>query len=368
MISELEKKALEADFQEEALESFEYSQGLTLTSIKSGYVVERLNNVFGLGNWGVRVHTAEVVKDEILLSGVLLVRDWCSELFYGSQKLADYPSRGDAYNGAKTRILSKAASHIGVGNQVFKGNTDKSPRPGAGKDADAADAAMKFTEQNQVKPVEQIHASEDLGEVVEEIDNTFQPPPLEFEQEEQPEALGLVDKKPEHKKKEEPEGLTLKKIQEIETLNGKLNLLHTLGVCRERIALDTQMERVNPSRVDEWVMRFLGGEFQEPLDAKTDIERYNEWVESEKSKEVVTKGMRVLPHPGCSMQISGERYRFFVSNGIDDERYLQLSGDKTVSWCLTSDESVKMVDLATFCQWANEELIHKVKDWIKTNE
>jgi len=43
----------------------------------------------------------------------------------------DNPDRGDAYKGACTDALSKCASYLGIGMEVYKGLTDNRPRDGA---------------------------------------------------------------------------------------------------------------------------------------------------------------------------------------------------------------------------------------------
>ena len=82
------------------------------------YVVERLNDVFGLNGWHV--------DDEIVETGqMIVVRATLSipkyaiaiEQFGGN----DNPDRGDAYKGACTDALSKCASYWGSGWTCIRG-------------------------------------------------------------------------------------------------------------------------------------------------------------------------------------------------------------------------------------------------------
>lgn len=130
-IDEVYKK-LKADFPKEAY-SVDNTRGFPLTSIKAQYVIERLNDVLGLDGWSI---DGEFEKDEngVAFIGSLNVKIGDKEVTrsgvgYGAyQKDKDgnlkKSSIGDAFKSAMTDMISKTASHIGVGNEVFKGNVD----------------------------------------------------------------------------------------------------------------------------------------------------------------------------------------------------------------------------------------------------
>jgi Rad52/22 family double-strand break repair protein len=89
-----------------------------LSVIKVIYVVERLNEVFGLNGWRM---TNEVVEHGkmVVVKGTLTVPDYGIEIEqYGGN---DNEDRGDAYKGACTDALSKCASYLGVGMDVYRG-------------------------------------------------------------------------------------------------------------------------------------------------------------------------------------------------------------------------------------------------------
>lgn len=95
--------------------------GMTMTSVKAQYVVERLNEVCGLDGWR---HEGKYVDTDsgIIFEGMLLLDN-------GEKAIAQYgvgygekrKNLGDAYKSAKTDSLSKCASLFGLANDVFKG-------------------------------------------------------------------------------------------------------------------------------------------------------------------------------------------------------------------------------------------------------
>jgi hypothetical protein len=101
-----------------------------LSSIKAIYVVERLNEVFGLGGWFAR---NEVVKSEgkmVVVKSTFEAPEYgimIPDIFGGN----DNADLGDAYKGACTDALTKIGSYLYIGMDVYKGLGDKSPDNGA---------------------------------------------------------------------------------------------------------------------------------------------------------------------------------------------------------------------------------------------
>jgi hypothetical protein len=89
-----------------------------LSVIKVIYVVERLNEVFGLNGWHVDNEVVETGR-MVVVRATLSVPQYAIaiEQFGGN----DNPDRGDAYKGACTDALSKCASYLGIGMDVYKG-------------------------------------------------------------------------------------------------------------------------------------------------------------------------------------------------------------------------------------------------------
>ena len=99
-----------------------------LSVIKVIYVVERLNEVFGLNGWRV---VNEVVENGrmVVVKAALKVPKYNIHIEqYGGN---DNPDRGDAYKGACTDALSKCASYLGIGMDVYKGLHDDRVRNGS---------------------------------------------------------------------------------------------------------------------------------------------------------------------------------------------------------------------------------------------
>lgn len=121
-----------------------------LSTIKAIFIVERLNDVFGINGWDLehevvqeRIHTTDVIewqkvdgrnkkvvtgtKDTpyILMKGRLYFRefDLYSPIQYGGHELGGTGTEpADGFKSAVTDLQSKCASYLEIGIQVFKGN------------------------------------------------------------------------------------------------------------------------------------------------------------------------------------------------------------------------------------------------------
>jgi Rad52/22 family double-strand break repair protein len=100
-----------------------------LSAIRVIYVVERLNDVFGLNGWRVDNEVVETGR-MVVVRATLAIPKYgiVIEQFGGN----DNPDRGDAYKGACTDALSKCASYLGIGMDVYKGLADNRSRDGGG--------------------------------------------------------------------------------------------------------------------------------------------------------------------------------------------------------------------------------------------
>lgn len=125
-----------------------------LSVIKVIYVVDRLNEVFGMNGWRF---VGEVVESGpmVVVKGSLKVPKYkiCIEQYGGN----DNSDRGDAYKGACTDALSKCASYLGIGMDVYKGlhgpgrNGVPSPQNGSSRHAQQR-AAKRPPRRNQPEP------------------------------------------------------------------------------------------------------------------------------------------------------------------------------------------------------------------------
>lgn len=98
-----------------------------LSSIKSIYVTERLNEVFGIGAWRVETNKVDQSNKMVVVKVRLTIPDYGIDYeCYGGNDNADL---GDAYKGATTDALTKIASWLGIGQEVFKGEAGKAHKP-----------------------------------------------------------------------------------------------------------------------------------------------------------------------------------------------------------------------------------------------
>lgn len=115
------------------------SRGLknVFTSINNQYIVERLCEVFGPLNWRIDGDFLEREKGVLFLGYLLIDRgnmapqkikavgwcDWNTRKYNKEKKTYESTAKqtGDVYKSAKTDALSKAASQVLIGNDVFKG-------------------------------------------------------------------------------------------------------------------------------------------------------------------------------------------------------------------------------------------------------
>lgn len=94
-----------------------------LSSIKAIFVVERLNDVFGVGEWNI---SNEVVSHDgkwVIIKALFTVNDYAIKIEqFGGNDNAD---PGDAYKGAATDALTKIGSYLEIGIDVFKGHKEE---------------------------------------------------------------------------------------------------------------------------------------------------------------------------------------------------------------------------------------------------
>ncbi len=117
------RKELREDFPPEAYKKHDSKS--FLTTLKAMYIVERLNSTFGIGRWTIDNQT--VIKDDgkyVLMSGQLTIFDYDCHipLQYGGHATSGTNKEpADGYKSAVTDILSKSASYLEIGIEMFKG-------------------------------------------------------------------------------------------------------------------------------------------------------------------------------------------------------------------------------------------------------
>src|SRR5258707_14614634 len=118
-----------------------------LSAIKVIYVVERLNDVFGLNGWRVDNEVVETGRMVVVRATLAIPKYGIAIEQFGGN---DNPDRGDAYKGACTDALSKCASYLGIGMDVYKGLHDERTPDGSrahqnGSKSTASQAAPRAT-------------------------------------------------------------------------------------------------------------------------------------------------------------------------------------------------------------------------------
>lgn len=104
-----------------------------LSSIKAIYVVERLNEVFGIGSWHTKnkiISTSD--KGMVVVHSKLTIPEYGIKLeSYGGNDNGGEGSKnfdlGDAHKSACTDALTKICSYLEIGIDVFKGKVKGQP-------------------------------------------------------------------------------------------------------------------------------------------------------------------------------------------------------------------------------------------------
>lgn len=94
-----------------------------LSTIKIPYVTEVLNEVFGVGGWQIRTEVAEAGEKMVVVKTTFTAEEY--GIHYECYGGNDNIDRGDAYKGAVTDAMTKIASWMGIGADVFKGRHEE---------------------------------------------------------------------------------------------------------------------------------------------------------------------------------------------------------------------------------------------------
>jgi hypothetical protein len=121
-----------------------------LSTINAIYVSERLNEVFGVGEWQTKVEYVNEKANKTTMVVVKLTLDIPAygihyECFGGNDN-ADF---GDAYKGATTDALTKIGSWLGIGAHVWK--NDPTGNKTAAKPAPQPKPQQQITQQQAAK-------------------------------------------------------------------------------------------------------------------------------------------------------------------------------------------------------------------------
>lgn len=94
-----------------------------LSTIRDIYVIERLNEVFGVGSWKLKVEHITTQGKMVVVKVLFTIPEYNIEYeCYGGNDNSDL---GDAYKGATTDALTKICSWLGIANEVWKDKTSQ---------------------------------------------------------------------------------------------------------------------------------------------------------------------------------------------------------------------------------------------------
>jgi len=113
---------LRADFPPEAYSVHESKS--FLSTLKAMYVVERLNDVFGICKWDIEHEIVEDSQDYVSIKGRLVLKEYDIKTptqYGGHKKTGKNTEPADGYKSAVTDLLSKCASYLEIGIDLFKG-------------------------------------------------------------------------------------------------------------------------------------------------------------------------------------------------------------------------------------------------------
>lgn len=132
-----------------------------LSSIKAIYVTERLNDVFGVGQWQIRCDKeCEGENGMVVVKVTFTIPAYGIhyECFGGNDNGGEGSKNfdlGDAFKGATTDAITKIGSWMGIGLDVFQGKRGKpANRPQQGQQAAPKDDLKwlnKFTDKSETK-------------------------------------------------------------------------------------------------------------------------------------------------------------------------------------------------------------------------
>jgi len=131
VITDEMREALRAPFPDEAYKA--HPTKTFLTTLKAMYITERLNDVFGVGRWDISHKVAERTDNYILILGTFNAIDYevTTPSQYGGHTTTGINTEiADGFKSAVTDCISKIASYLEIGIDMFKGNINP-PKGGA---------------------------------------------------------------------------------------------------------------------------------------------------------------------------------------------------------------------------------------------
>jgi len=104
-----------------------------LSTIKPIYITDRLNEVFGIGQWQTKTENVLVNDNGTVVNKVVFIVPEYNVYYecFGGNDNGGSSSKGfdlgDAFKGATTDALNKIASYLGIGIDVYRGKQSHAP-------------------------------------------------------------------------------------------------------------------------------------------------------------------------------------------------------------------------------------------------
>lgn len=124
-LTDIQREALSRALPAEAIG--QHPSKTFLSTIKAIYVTERLNEVFGVGEWMVRTEPIAREGKIVVVKVTFEVPEY--GIYYECFGGNDNSNLGDAYKGATTDAITKIGSWLGIGADVFKGKVKPTSTP-----------------------------------------------------------------------------------------------------------------------------------------------------------------------------------------------------------------------------------------------
>lgn len=279
-----------------------------LSTIKSAYVLERLNTVFGINGWDFE---SEIIKEEtvehevnrkvsgksekqrvkvnklhVVVVGRLYFRefDLYGPIQYGSHD-DEMKNMGNAFKGAVTDCLSKCASIVEIGIQVFKGHPDdRTPNKTMRLDENIPSTSKEKSkphEEPETPPVEENGDPNDMGSDAKP--EAMKKPDADKEEVSKKEEEEEVDQEFEDLKEKHEELFGKKPNANVK----KENLKNKIEKEEARLAEEAEQEEEEEEEQKEEASNKapFGGEEEEEEEELSDFEKFKNEIDSYTSQE-----------------------------------------------------------------------------------
>ena len=161
------RKKLREAFPSEAIS--QHPTKTFLSTIKAIYIVERLNDIFGIGGWTIEHEIISDASDYVTVKGRLIIFEpyniTTPYQYGGHKKTGTNTEPADGYKSAVTDCQSKCASYLEIGIDVFKGLVKSGGQRGIQGKKEGDEKTGKELSKSQWKYIKDTGAKKDLTEI-----------------------------------------------------------------------------------------------------------------------------------------------------------------------------------------------------------